>query len=393
MTRGASLLLAPSGHDGLAPAGDEADDWRTFGSFSAPRSSAPSLRSGFGSDGVSLGDFARAAPRCMRSNARAAAAFLDSGDAMVRGGRTRRCHSRSGVLDTQPDAMCPQRRVHKRAAAASAGSSFLFDGAPAAASTQQAGHPVESGREALIQWARSTPAPALVAMHVGAIVGAFPGSMAFELGEGYVYGFSRGFALAFAGKALGATATFWIARSAAELWGVRDWLEKRMDAWPTARALVAGAERGGHLFVFLMRLSPVPCFVNNYSVALLTNVPWSVYLPASFLGLVPMTAANVYAGTLAPPVDGLVAAGHGVGMGGAALQLCAAVGSVVAAGVISFAAGCALHGGLQAPCSLRRDAETSDEDGRAASEASAAASEACNDGAAAVKVQVKDVAG
>merc|ERR1719238_2062875 len=73
-----------------------------------------------------------------------------------------------------------------------------------------------------------------------------------------------------------------------------------MDRWPLCKKVANGVENGGGISVFVIRMAPVPCVVKNYSLALLTDIPFSTYIIASFAGLVPTTAAHVYAGTLAP---------------------------------------------------------------------------------------------
>lgn len=91
--------------------------------------------------------------------------------------------------------------------------------------------------------------------------------------------------------------------------------------------------------IFVIRMAPVPCVVKNYSPALLTDIPFSTYLLASFAGFVPTTAAHVYAGTLAPSAVAL-ASGHANISGVQAVTLA----SPVVAGVMLTAfAGYYLH--------------------------------------------------
>jgi len=190
----------------------------------------------------------------------------------------------------------------------------------------------------------ATPPALLVPLHVAGILAAFPATAAFEVGEGYIFGFSKGFVLAFTGKAIGAIAAFGIARCAVGMMAVREWLHRKMNSWPTAKALASGAEKGGAGFVLLVRLSPIPCFVNNYGIALLTEMPWTVYVPASLIGLLPTTAANVYAGAIAPHAAGVSSAAIvGSATSTAGFQLLAAASSVGAASLLSVLAGYFLH--------------------------------------------------
>ena len=83
-----------------------------------------------------------------------------------------------------------------------------------------------------------------------------------------------------------------------------------------------------------VRVAPVPCVIKNYSLAFLTDIPWSVYWPATLAGLVPTTAAHVYAGTLAPSAADL-AAGHGV-----VLRVTAAAGGIAGVAALGMLLAC-----------------------------------------------------
>mmetsp|Transcript_73321 Transcript_73321/g.203415 ORF Transcript_73321/g.203415 Transcript_73321/m.203415 type:complete len:314 (+) Transcript_73321:101-1042(+) len=185
-----------------------------------------------------------------------------------------------------------------------------------------------------VELVSSIPPAALVPLHAAAILTAFPGTIVFELVEGYLLGLKKGFVIALAGKAVGALVAFWAARSA--LAGTRERMREQMRAWPMARAAAAGAEQGGGAFVFILRLSPVPCCVNNYAISLLTDIPWHIYVPASVLGLMPMTAVNVYAGAIAPRISELVDVGS---RGVISLHALEATGAFVASGLFSLLVG------------------------------------------------------
>mmetsp|Transcript_73859 Transcript_73859/g.175818 ORF Transcript_73859/g.175818 Transcript_73859/m.175818 type:complete len:359 (+) Transcript_73859:91-1167(+) len=179
----------------------------------------------------------------------------------------------------------------------------------------------------------ATPPSVLVPLHAASIVFAVPGHIAFELGEGYVFGLKKGFALAFTGKFLGAGASFAIGRSENLLGSMRTAIKDKMDAWPAARSVAQAVERGGAFSVFVIRLAPVPCVVKNYSLAFLTDIPASTYLMASFLGLAPTTAAHVFAGTLATSAADLVSGRM------TQLQTMAAAAPVVAGVLLTLWAG------------------------------------------------------
>jgi len=190
--------------------------------------------------------------------------------------------------------------------------------------------------EKFIEVLEETPPIALVPLHALAILAAFPITMVFDLCEGALFGFTNGFALALAGKSLGAAMAFVMARSASDFWGWRQKLQQRMENWPSALQAASAAERNGALVVFLARLSPMPCCINNYALACLTDIPWTVYLPATVVGLMPMTALNVYSGTLAPGVWDLAAhwSDHDMPAGGH--QLLTAVSAVAGTSLLGL---------------------------------------------------------
>merc|ERR1712100_856994 len=121
--------------------------------------------------------------------------------------------------------------------------------------------------------------------------------------------------------------------------GLKDRLKDQMNKWPLCQKVAKGVEKGGAISVFVIRMAPVPCVVKNYSLALLTDIPFSKYAIASFAGLVPTTAAHVYAGTLAPSAVALAN-----GTAGMSKMQAMALASPVAAGILLTArAGYYLH--------------------------------------------------
>lgn len=192
-----------------------------------------------------------------------------------------------------------------------------------------------SVRQAVTHLVQVTPPVVLVPLHALSIVICAPGHLAIELGEGCLFGFQKGLALALSGKALGAVAAFGAGRGAMMVESVREWVMKKFDSWPSAKQVAAEVEQGGAFSVFLIRIAPVPCAIKNYSLALLTDIPFMTFLPATLLGLAPTTAAHVYAGTLVPSAAEL-ASGHGTA---AAMQVVAAAGVAASAGLLSLLAG------------------------------------------------------
>jgi len=241
-----------------------------------------------------------------------------------------------------------------------------YVGAGRAASSSFLSSSFSSVQEKLHSVVLATPPSILVPLHAASIVFAVPGHIAFELGEGYMFGLKKGFALAFTGKFVGAGASFVIGRSAHMLGGMRDVLKQKLDAWPSASCAAKAVERRGAFSVFVIRLAPVPCVVKNYSLALLTDIPLGTYLCASFLGLAPTTAAHVFAGTLATSASDLISGNM------SHIQKLAAASPVIAGVLLTLWAGYMLHQQMHIAdeesedphCSTRCGLSTSTADGQ-----------------------------
>lgn len=195
--------------------------------------------------------------------------------------------------------------VAKLSVTARQAAAFLDSGLTGLAGTHASASSFLSIQKSLTEVVQATPPAALVPLHALSIVGAVPGHVAFELGEGFLFGFQKGFALALTGKLLGSAAAFGIGRSAVACGCLKDRLKEQMEKWPLCQKVCKGVERGGGFSVFVIRMAPVPCVVKNYAPALLTDIPFSAYVIASFAGLVPTTAAHVYVGNLAPSAAAL----------------------------------------------------------------------------------------
>ena len=66
----------------------------------------------------------------------------------------------------------------------------------------------------------------------------------------------------------------------------------------------------GLRFAFLLRLSPVPSWVNNYGLAL-TRVSYAQFLVATVFGSLPFIGNNVYMGSLVHNIAHIATAGSG----------------------------------------------------------------------------------
>merc|ERR1711988_1148705 len=127
--------------------------------------------------------------------------------------------------------------------------------------------------------------------------------------------------------------------------GLREDLETKMREWPLAVKVASAVEQGGMFSVFLLTVAPVPCVVKNYTIPILTAMPFATYAPGKLLGLLPTTAAHVYAGTLAPSITELGK--------GAAMKTLGTFGAV-AAGTVAV--------GLGASYLLHEQFQSSEED-------------------------------
>jgi len=154
--------------------------------------------------------------------------------------------------------------------------------------------------------------------HLCAVVVCFPGTVAFELAAGALFGFLPGVALVTFAKGGAAAVAFALVRLLGD-GPVGLWARERAsgaggdEGGKWAERVRVGVQRGGFRFCVLARLSPVPSWVNNY-VLPIAGVPFSTYLPATVLGMLPPLAGNVYSGVAAASVVSALAGGGGVGL-------------------------------------------------------------------------------
>ena len=136
--------------------------------------------------------------------------------------------------------------------------------------------------------------PALfVPLYVAATVLFLPGSV-LTIGAGAVFGLVRGALIVSLSATLGATAAFLIGRYLA-----RDWIARKVQAYPRFGAIDEAVAREGWKIVGLLRLSPVvPFNLLNYAFGV-TRVPLRDYVLASWIGMMPGTVLYVYLGSIA----------------------------------------------------------------------------------------------
>jgi uncharacterized membrane protein YdjX (TVP38/TMEM64 family) len=156
--------------------------------------------------------------------------------------------------------------------------------------------PVAAWMRAALDWTaanREVAWLAFIALYVVATVCFLPG-LPLTLAAGAIFGVAAGTALVSVGSTVGATAAFFIGRTVA-----RDWVGRRIAAWPRFRAADRAVASRGFWVVLLMRLSPaLPFFLLNYAFGI-TAVKAREYVLGSWLGMLPATLAYVYAGSIA----------------------------------------------------------------------------------------------
>ncbi len=153
------------------------------------------------------------------------------------------------------------------------------------------------------------------AAYVAVAAASLPVAVWMTLGAGALFGFWGGLVLVSFAAALGATGAFLAAR-----WLARDWVRARFGA--RLGAIEAGLARDGALYLFSLRLIPVaPFFIVNLLFGLTPMAPARFYW-VSQIGMLPATAAYVFAGTrlaeVATPADvlspGLIGAFVAIGV-------------------------------------------------------------------------------
>ena len=118
-----------------------------------------------------------------------------------------------------------------------------------------------------------------------------PGSV-LTLGSGVLFGLFWGSLYVFFAATLGATLAFWLGRNVA-----RDWVSKKISAYPKFAAIDKAVAKEGFKIVFLTRLSPLfPFNLLNYAFGI-TQVSLKDYVMGS-VGMIPGTILYVYIGSL-----------------------------------------------------------------------------------------------
>jgi len=119
-----------------------------------------------------------------------------------------------------------------------------------------------------------------------------PGSI-LTLGAGAIYGFWIGTLIVTISSAVGAAASFLIARYLAH-----GWIQRKLGHTRRFHALERAVGKEGWKIILISRISPiVPHSLVSYAAGL-TNISFWRFTIASFLGFLPLSAAYAYIGAL-----------------------------------------------------------------------------------------------
>jgi uncharacterized membrane protein YdjX (TVP38/TMEM64 family) len=138
-----------------------------------------------------------------------------------------------------------------------------------------------------------------IALYAGLTTLSVPGAMLMTLTGGFLFGVWFGTAYALAGATIGAAVVFLAARA-----GLAGLAER---AGPRVQRLEAGFREDAFNYLLCLRLVPVFPFWLVNLVAGVTGIRLSVYVAATFLGMIP--GAFIYA-SLGNGVGDLIAAGR-----------------------------------------------------------------------------------
>jgi len=194
----------------------------------------------------------------------------------------------------------------------------------------------------LVSWARGAPMLGVVVFVLAQVLSAIfliP-SWPLRIGAGFVYGAALGFAIAVPASFAGTTAAFFLGRRV-----LRGRVAERVAGEPRLAAIDDAIAAGGPWIVLLLRLSPLfPNELVNYALGA-TRLRFREYALASMLGMLPLTAAYTWLGSLPNALDDLTS-GRPLPMG--------AVGRVLWWGGLAATVGVAILGAVLARRALGR---------------------------------------
>lgn len=192
-----------------------------------------------------------------------------------------------------------------------------------------------------LQAAGPMGAVAFILLYALATVLALPGGI-LTIAAGFLYGPIAGFAVAVVSSNLGASAAFWLGRTA---------LRERVSGWvkdsPRFVALDRALEDGGYKLAMLIRMSPLfPFNLVNYALGL-TKMQYRHYLLGGAVGMAPGTFLYVSVGAGIGELSQLTSGATDTGVGGKVLLVVGIVATVAVTAWIARTAKKALESQLE----------------------------------------------
>ena len=192
-----------------------------------------------------------------------------------------------------------------------------------------------------LQAAGPLGAVAFVLLYAVATVLALPGGI-LTIAAGFLYGPVWGFAVAVASSNLGASAAFWLGRTA---------LRERVSGWvkdsPRFTALDRALEDGGYKLAMLIRMSPLfPFNLVNYALGL-TKMQYRHYLLGGAIGMAPGTFLYVSVGAGIGELSQLTSGAGDTGVGGKVLLVAGILATIAVTAWITRTANRALESQLE----------------------------------------------
>ncbi len=137
-----------------------------------------------------------------------------------------------------------------------------------------------------------------IAVYIAVAGLSLPGAAVLTLACGWIFGFWQGLLVVSMGSTAGATLAFLLTR-----YLLKDWVQQRFS--DRLETINSAFDREGAFYLFTLRLIPaIPFFVIN-AVMGLTKIRVARFWWVSQLGMLPGTAAYVYAGATVPSITQL----------------------------------------------------------------------------------------
>ncbi len=105
---------------------------------------------------------------------------------------------------------------------------------------------------------------------------------------------------------MGAVIAFWLGKTVFHAWA-----EEKVRSSPKVQQALSGVRERPFRLALLLRMSPIPSWANNYGLSL-TPITFPTFAMATAIGGAVPVAQNVYMGTLASSVAGLLSGEQGL---------------------------------------------------------------------------------